>query len=192
MTRYRTNSTTRAGISALTAAATALAIALASPAHAAGNKPEWDQVANIKEAAEHIGRVQSASGASRAVEFIMACYKTHSLASNYSRPYEACIAQDYILTQALVSIYSRIPAQELAKQGAPQPQEMAAAMGQRITSAFAQYDVTPKEALELKSSSTSTGFPCSKKSRVPQRRARRTKAGMQPKTFEIRIEGQVG
>src|SRR5262249_39364288 len=82
-------------------------------AHAAAEVPDWDQAANIKDAALRLAEMQRTQGATRAFEFINACYKTHSLSSNYTKAFEACIAQDYLETQVLALIYSRMPAETL-------------------------------------------------------------------------------
>ncbi len=61
--------------------------------------------ANIKEAAERIGTIQRTRGAEAAIKHIDACYRTHGLASAYSAPFEACIAQDYMQTKLLTRVY---------------------------------------------------------------------------------------
>jgi hypothetical protein len=91
-----------------------LAVLLGAPmlgapvAWAAAEKPDWDQVANIKDAATRLAQMQRRQGAKRAFAFIDACYRTHSLSSKYTKAFEACIAQDYLETQVLAMIYSRL------------------------------------------------------------------------------------
>ncbi len=68
-------------------------------------------------------------GATKAFVFIDACYKTHSLSSEYTKAFEACIAQDYLETQILALIYSRMPPEALKRMGAPSPQLLAADHG---------------------------------------------------------------
>jgi hypothetical protein len=127
-------------------------------ATAAGG-PDWDQVENIKDAATRLAQMQRTQGATRAFAFIDACYKTHSLSSNYTRAFEACIAQDYLETQILALIYSRLPTETLKKMGAPTPQVLAETMGNRIAAAFASYDVPVKRVEAFKKLVDEHGFP---------------------------------
>ena len=78
--------------------AIAAAVLLAAGS-AQATAPDWDQTANIKDAALRLAEMQRTQGATRAFEFIDACYKTHSLSSKYTKAFEACIAQDYLETQ---------------------------------------------------------------------------------------------
>jgi hypothetical protein len=128
-------------------------------AWAAAEEPGWDQVANIKDAATRLAQMQRAQGATRAFAFIDACYRTHSLSSNYTKAFEACIAQDYLETQVLAMIYSRLPPETLKKLGAPTPQHLADAMGKRIVSAFATYDVPVERVKAFKKLVDEHGFP---------------------------------
>jgi hypothetical protein len=118
--------------------------AVASP------KIDWDRAENVKQAATRLGEIQRRQGASKAYEFILNCYKTHSLARSYTRYIEGCIAQDYIHTQTLALIYSRMPPAALKKSGMPSPQALAQAMGKRVSSAFGKYEVPVKEADAVK------------------------------------------
>ena len=120
---------------------------------------DWDQVANIKDAAVRIGRVQRRQGATKAFEVIVACYKTHGMATKYTKYFEGCIAQDYMHTQMLAALYSRMPPEQLKKAGVPSPKLLAQAMGQRVTGAFAKYAVTPAEANAFKKLVDKHGFP---------------------------------
>jgi hypothetical protein len=120
---------------------------------------KWDQAENIREAATHIGTLQKTRGAQKAIQFIDACYRTHGLASEYSRPFEACIAQDYLLTQSLASVYSRVSPEDLAKLGAPQPKALADAMGRRVVAAFKQYNISVADADAFKQLVDQHGFP---------------------------------
>lgn len=122
-------------------------------------RPDWDQIANIKQAAEHLGKLQRTRGATGAISFIDACYKTHGLASGYSAPFEACIAQDYLETKVLATVYSRLPPEALTKLKAPSPQKLADAMGRRIVAAFSQYKVPVSYANEFKELVDLHGFP---------------------------------
>jgi hypothetical protein len=121
--------------------------------------PDWDQVANIKEAAMHLAELQRTQGAERAFTFIDACYKTHSLASEYTRAFEACIAQDYLETQILTLIYSRLPPETLKRMGAPSPAMLVNTMGKRVTAAFATYKMPPDRLQTFAKLVDEHGFP---------------------------------
>ncbi|MES0403209.1 MAG: hypothetical protein ABUJ93_06870 [Hyphomicrobium sp.] len=133
-------------------------LAGASPSPAQPN-PEWDQIANIKAAATRLAALQSRRGASRTYEFIDACYRTHMLSEEYTKALEACIAQDYMETQVLALVYSRVPPDELRRQGVPSPQLLAGAMGQRITAAFANYKIRVSYVEVFKKLVDEHGFP---------------------------------
>lgn len=115
-----------------------------------GPKITWDRAANIRDAAERIGKIQRTQGADGAIKFIDACYRTHGLAENYSAAFEGCIAQDYLETKLLARIYSRLPAETLKKLGAPTADALAQAMGRRVVAAFKQYKVTAAQAEAFK------------------------------------------
>jgi hypothetical protein len=131
----------------------------AGQAMGAAGEPDWDQVANIKDAATRLAQMQRTRGATRAFAFIDACYKTHSLSSNYTKAFEACIAQDYLETQILALIYSRMPPETLKTMGAPSPEILADTMGKRIAAAFATYDVPVKRVEAFKKLVDEHGFP---------------------------------
>lgn len=132
----------------------------AVPASAAAPPPviDWDQIANIKSAAVQLGKVQRRQGATKAFELIIACYKTHGASSKYTRYFEGCIAQDYIHTQTLATIYSRMPPDALKKARAPSPQLLAQAMGQRVAGAFGKYSIPTSEANAFKKLVDKYGF----------------------------------
>lgn len=119
----------------------------------------WDQAANIRAAAEHLGKLQRVRGAKGAYDFISACYKTQSLAENYSAPFEACIAQDYMQTQVLAQIYSRMSPEQLKNLRAPSAPELAEAMGKRVVAAFSQYKIPVAYAGDFKKLVDQHGFP---------------------------------
>lgn len=138
------------------------AAAVALTAHAGtvdAGTATWDQPANIREAAERIAKIQRAGGAQAAIQHIDACYRTHGLASNYSAPFEGCIAQDYLQTKILTQIYSRLPAEQLQKLRAPTPDAMAQAMGRRVVAAFSQYKVSAASADAFKVMVDKHGLP---------------------------------
>ena len=118
-----------------------LAWAEPSPPDSTLAQPAWDQVENIKDAAARIGKLQRAKGSEAAYKFIDACYRTHSLAENYSKAFESCIAQDYLQTKMLVQLYSRTPPETLKKLGSPSPEKLSEIGGRRIVAAFAQYKI---------------------------------------------------
>jgi hypothetical protein len=123
------------------------------------SKPTWDQAANIRDAAARIAKLQRAQGAQAAMNFIDACYRTHSLAEAYSAPFEACIAQDYLLTKTLTQIYSRLPPEARQKLKAPSPEALAQAMGHRVVAAFSQYKVPAADAEAFKKLVDEHGAP---------------------------------
>jgi hypothetical protein len=148
----------RADIADVAAAAALIACCLA-PAAAAPGKPDWDQSANIKDAAQRIAEIQRTQGATKAFNYIEDCYKTHSLSSEYTKAFEGCIAQDYLETQILALVYSRLPPETLKKMGAPEPKLLAQSMGQRITAAFATYKVPVARVEKFKKIVDEDGFP---------------------------------
>jgi hypothetical protein len=149
--------------------------------HAAAEQPDWDQVANIKEAALRLAEMQRTRGASRAFAFIDACYKTHSLSSNYTKAFEACIAQDYLETQILALIYSRLSPETLKAMGAPSPEMLSQSMGQRVTEAFATYDVPPVRVAAFKKLVDEQGFPIFFQALFPDVKVPVPKNGLLPK-----------
>jgi hypothetical protein len=148
----------RVGIAGVAAAASLVACCLA-PAAAAPGKPDWDQSANIKDAAQRIAEIQRTQGATKAFNYIEDCYKTHSLSSEYTKAFEGCITQDYLETQILALVYSRLPPETLKKMGAPEPKLLAQSMGQRITAAFATYKVPVARVEKFKKIVDEDGFP---------------------------------
>ncbi len=130
--------------------------------------PTWDQVANIKEAALHLAQLQKTQGATKVFAFIDACYRTHSLSSQYTKPFEACIAQDYMETQILSIIYSRTPPDALKKIGAPSPKVLVQTMLRRVGAAFAQYKVPKDRILAFQRNLDEHGFPLFFKTVFPE------------------------
>lgn len=121
----------------------ALAVALLGQmALGAAATPDWDKVANVKSAARQIGEIQRSRGVEAAYKFISACYKTHGLASKYSKAFEGCIAQDYLQSRALALVYERLPADRLKSMGAPTANEVIVSLQKRLGAAFAQYKIT--------------------------------------------------
>jgi hypothetical protein len=160
----------------------AFACALALAPQAVAAKPKWDRAKNIKEAGVYIANMQRRQGAPAVVKYLEACYKTHTLSSEFTSSVETCVAQDYIFTQALALVYSRIPQAERAKLGVPEPAILAQAMGTRIDGTFAQYKISKDDALEIKSLVDKHGFPAFAKIAFPD------KPGSEEKTPEPKSE----
>ena len=148
--------------------ATLIAVICTSTAPAAASTPDLDRVANVETAARQIGEIQARGGVEQAFKFISACYKTHSLASKYSKAFEGCIVQDFIVSRALVEIYARVPPETLQKMGSPSPQQLDQSFRQRAASAFAQYNVATKDAVALADIVEKHGLPVFLKIVFPQ------------------------
>jgi hypothetical protein len=134
-------------------------IGLSTTSLVAAQDPKWDQVENIKEAATRLAQMQRTQGATKAFSFIDACYRTHSLSSEYTKAFEACIAQDYLETQVLALIYSRMSPEALKRAGAPTPQMLSESMGRRVGAAFGKYKITPQQVATFKKNVDEHGFP---------------------------------
>lgn len=147
-------------------------VAIAVPAQAEPLPADvaWDRPANIRDAAARIGTLQRTRGTEAAIRHIDACYRTHSLAETYSAPFEACIAQDYLVTKMLVQVYGRLAPDERDKLGSPSPAQLAHAMGQRIVAAFSQYQVSVASAEAFKTEVDRHGLPVYLKIVLPQAR----------------------
>jgi hypothetical protein len=148
-----------AGARVMLALVAAGLIAMSTTSLVAARDPDWDQVANIKEAATRLAQIQRTQGASKAFTFIDACYRTHSLSSAYTKAFEACIAQDYMETQILTLIYSRMKPDDLKRMGAPSPAMLATTMSRRVGAAFGQYKIPPERIAEFKRTVDEHGFP---------------------------------
>lgn len=134
-----------------------VAVACAGTAHAApGN---WDHAANIKDAAKRLVKLHKKEGSPGVLKFLDACYRTHLLASSYTKGLESCLAQDYMHTRVLATIYARLPAEQRKKLGVPSPEKIAGGLNQRFVSAFIQYKVSVTDADDFKSKVDTHGFP---------------------------------
>jgi hypothetical protein len=120
---------------------------------------DWDRIENVKQAAVKIGEIQSRQGAEQAYKFIAACYKTHGLASAYSRAFESCIAQDFMVTQAMALVYEKVDPAALQKMRAPTRDQLQAALNQRVNGAYATYQMQGSEGLALKDIVDQHGMP---------------------------------
>jgi hypothetical protein len=138
--------------------ALALIVAMLASAPVAA-KENWDHVANIKDAAVRLAALHKREGSAGVLKFLDACYKTQLLSSKFSQGLESCMAQDYMHTQVLALIYSRIPEAERKRVGAPSPQELADNMGRRLVTAFSQYKKTIKDAEAFRKLVDKNGMP---------------------------------
>jgi hypothetical protein len=129
---------------------------------------KWDHAANIKDAATRLANLHRREGSPGVLKFLDACYRTHLLASEFTRGLEACMAQDYMHTQVLATIYARLPAEQRAKSGVPSPQLIADGMGKRFVTAFSQYKVPVPEAEAFKKLVDTQGFPVFLKAVFPK------------------------
>jgi hypothetical protein len=143
---------------------------LADPAHAA--TPNWNQNANIKEAAGHLSKLHRAQGSQGVIKFLDACYRTHTLASEFNRGLEACMAQDYMHSQVLAVVYAKVPPEERVKSNYPSPDFIAKTMSARFSSVFAQYNVTTEQTDAFKKAVDTHGFPIFLKAVFPKDAAR--------------------
>ena len=134
-----------------------LAAIAAHPTLAAA--PDWDRVANVKAAAAQIGEIQVQQGADKAFKFITDCYKTHGLAAAYSKAFEGCIAQDFMLMEALAAIYSRVDPQVLQRNGVPSVGQLQDSLRQRVSGAYATYQLPASEGQTLKKIVETYGMP---------------------------------
>ena len=146
----------RGPIHAATLAALALFGMGANAVAAPGN---WDHEANVKDAATRLVILHRRQGSDAVMKFLDACYRTHSLASEFTQGLEACMAQDYMHTRALTLIYSRLPAERMQNVGAPTAQGIAAALNARFVNYFTQYKVTVADADDFKKIVERVGVP---------------------------------
>lgn len=147
------------GARALLAICAAGLVGVGATSAAAAQDPDWNQVDNIKDAALRLAQIQRTQGATKAFAFIDACYRTHSLSSKYTKAFEACLAQDYLETQILALVYSRIDPESLKRLGAPSPGMLAQTMVQRVSAGFGQYNVSKERVAEFKRNIDEHGFP---------------------------------
>lgn len=128
----------------------------------------WDRPANIKDAAKRLAEIQIARGAAGTYKFITACYGTHTIAEKFTAGLEACIAQDYMLTEVLATIYARVPAEKRREMKAVEPEELARGLSQRVGTVLSQYKMTEQEGLALKKLVDEHGLPIFAKATLPK------------------------
>mgnify|MGYP007034350748 FL=1 len=143
-----------------------MVLALADPAGAA--KPAWDQTANIKEAANHLAQLHRAQGSQGVIKFLDACYRTHTLASEFNRGLEACMAQDYMHSKVLAEIYGRLPEDARGNRNVPTPELISKTMVARFAAIFSQYKFTKAQTDGFKASVDKLGFPIFLKAVFPR------------------------
>ena len=144
-----------------------VSIAIAGSAvHAASGT--WDRAANIKDAASRLGALHRREGSPGVLKFLDACYRTHMLASDFSKGLEACMAQDFMHSQVLASIYAKVPLEQRQKLDTPSPELIASGMQQRFAAAFAQYQITIPEADAFKALVEKQGMPVFLKAVFPK------------------------
>ena len=135
-----------------------VSIAIAGSAvHAASGT--WDRAANIKDAAKRLGALHRREGSPGVLKFLDACYRTHMLASDFSKGLEACMAQDFMHSQVLATIYSKVPDDQRARLHAPSPELIARGMQQRFAAAFAQYRIATADVDVFKVLVEKQGMP---------------------------------
>ena len=151
------------------AAAVLTAMLVTGSAFAA--RGDWDHAANIKDAAVRLAVLHKRAGSQGVLKFLDACYRTHLLASDYTKGLESCMAQDYMHTQVLAMIYSKLPEDERKKLGAPSPELMAKGMNQRFVTSFMQYKVTVADGEDFKKLVDKYGFPVFIKAIFPKEKS---------------------
>lgn len=136
-----------------------LLVGAGSGAALAEARTNWDRAANIREAAHRLVGIQNERGALGTYKFIGACYQTHMIADVYTKALEACIAQDYMLTQTLVAIYERLTPEARRQIRAVEPLVLARAMSSRVSSVLTQYKMSEQDGLEIKKLVDKEGLP---------------------------------
>ena len=89
------------------------------------------------------------------------------LASQFGKGLEACIAQDYIHTQVLILVYSRMPPEAPKKLGIPSTQALGDGLNKRFVTVLLQYKMTTAEADDLKRLMDKHGTPIFVKATFP-------------------------
>lgn len=120
---------------------------------------DWDRAANVKDAAARLGAMHRKGGSVTVLKFLDACYRTHTIATEFTAGLEGCMAQDYMHSQILAMIYARVPDEQRKRIGAPSPQLIADSMAARFQATFAQYKFTAEEAGQLKTLVDDKGMP---------------------------------
>lgn len=148
--------------------ASALSILLISATAAYAAPGNWDHAANIKDAAQRLAKLHKREGSTGVLKFVEACYRTHLLASDYSKAMEACMAQDYMHTRILTTIYGKLPEDQRKRLGMPSPELIAGGFNQRVVTTFQQYKVSLADAEDFKKQVDTHGFPVFVKAVFPK------------------------
>lgn len=123
-----------------------------------GNRT-WDRIAHVKEVTARLITMHRQRGSEGVTKFLGECYRTHRLASAYTQGLEGCIVQDYVHTQVLALVYSRIPPEAWKTMKAPTVLELAEGMSRRFNVVFSQYNIPEAEANSLKIVMDKHGLP---------------------------------
>lgn len=121
--------------------------------------PSWNQVANVKDAAQRLAKLHRSEGTQGVMKFLEACYKTHMLASEFTQGLEACMAQDYMHSQELAAIYSKVPEADRVRLKAPSPELISGTMAKRFEAVFEQYHIDKADAEKFKKAVDQYAFP---------------------------------
>lgn len=132
------------------------AASVASPAVAA---IDWDRPENIKGAATRLVVLHRREGTVGVLKFLDACYRTHMLASEFNAGLEACLAQDYMHSNVLASIYARVPPEARKKNNNPSAGDIAKSLGERFVVAFAQYKMKAEDVKVFRALVDKHGLP---------------------------------
>ena len=147
---------------------TILAAALVLATLPAAANPQWDRVANVKDAAQRLAALHRQQGSNGVLKFLDACYRTHTLASEFSQALESCMAQDYMHSRILAEIYGRLPEAERARLNTPTPALIARTMNDRFAAVFQQYKVSRSEAEAFRKLVDTYGMPVFLKAVFPK------------------------
>ena len=129
----------------------------------------WDRVANIGDAADRLVEMHRARGSQGVVKFLDACYKTHTLPSEFKAGLEACIAQDVMYARVLVEIYGRLPEEARVRFNAPDAAGIERALGHRVALVMKQYAISDAEAQALVRTIETHGLPIFVRGVLPPR-----------------------
>jgi hypothetical protein len=153
---------------------------LVSMPQASAAREAWDHAANIKDAAKRLAELHRREGSQGVLKFLDACYRTQTLASDYSAGLESCMAQDYMHSQVLAQIYARIPQADRVRMGTPAPEDIARGMGQRFVATFKQYKMSVKDAEDFKKRVDANGMPIFLKSVFPPKKPGEPESAAEP------------
>ena len=138
---------------------------------AKAEKQAWDHAANVRDAAGRLALMHKREGSPGVLKFLDACYRTHLLASEFNQGLEACMAQDYMHSQVLAQMYSKLAPDQRKAMRAPSAEDISRGMGQRFLLAYSQYHVTPAEADTFKKLVDKEAFPVFLKAVFPKENA---------------------